>query len=729
MSQKRAGKMPDPTALILAYPDRAAKLEARLTAAEALLDLAPRPRRKQPPAGPPSVVAERIGRYEARCVLGRGATAVVYRVFDPKFGREVALKVFRANLSDDIEAAERFDRDARLLAQLRHSNIVPLHEAGTHDGHSYIDLELVPGPSLEERLRRGGTMDFRAAAELVRKVALALHHAHRAGIVHRDVKTSNILLDPTGEPQLTDFGLARGPDGGATLTTTGQVLGTMVYMSPEQARGEGHRADGRSDVFSLGVVFYRLLTGRLPFGDDPAALVGRILGAEPTPLSQMRPGVPRDLAVICRKALAKEPADRFTTAEAFAEELRRWLADEPLTIRPPTRWEMYRRWLRAQGRTMRWLMTLTITLAIVCTLLGWSAWVLYQQGSLAQERGAVLADARARIEAWAKIDQAWQRVRSPDIGQLDETRRLLREVAAAGNQIADPDEVERITVQMRSLFAASLGVPDLRVGDWGQAQFSNSADGQFLTWPTAIHPSGEWVVISTQAGPVRWNRGQPPPPISEPGKPRELPRVGFSPDGKYLTVVPATGGLTVWDGTAVHCLKELERPGGSPVLAVGFSATGDTLWAVFADGRVRSRSLASFQSAADKQTDAGAVWTAARFSTDAQWLAAGDAKGRVWVFGQDGQQVRELDNPEQRTAIEFLAWSPIDKPPSRRRRQRRKRRAVESGKQNALPPVHPVRPRRERHRVYPRRSLAPCGDERRWDAALGCSHGRAVVDG
>jgi serine/threonine-protein kinase len=285
-------------------------------------------------AAVPGLLPQSIGRYRLFEVLGRGGFGTVYRAHDTRLGRDVALKVLDRDRAPAPDVVDRFARDAVVAALLDHPHIVRLHEAGEHDGTHYIDMELVRGETLEDHLRRE-PMLFGEAAELVRRVAGALDHAHGREIVHRDVKPSNILLDEQGEPRLTDFGLARLAHG-APLTETGQVVGTIDYIAPEQAGGPGD-VDGRADIYGLGMVLYGLLTGHIPFdGARPlAARLYDIMHTEPPAPRRVNPAVPCDLETICLKAMAKDSSDRVTKASEFAEQLRRWLDGESV-IRPPS---------------------------------------------------------------------------------------------------------------------------------------------------------------------------------------------------------------------------------------------------------------------------------------------------------------------------------------------------------------------------------------------------------
>src|SRR5262249_33064507 len=224
-------------------------------------------------------------------------------------------------------------------------SIVAVHEVGQQEGVPYLVSDFVQGITLNDLLS-ARRPDVREAARLIAAVALALHYAHERGIVHRDVKPSNILLDAEGNPFLLDFGLARRDQGDITLTADGQVLGTPAYMSPELAGGEAHVVDGRSDVYSLGVVLYQLLTGRVPFQGTPRMLVHQVLHEEPPALRRVQPSVPGDLETICLKAMAKEPKGRYASAQALADDLHRFLAGEPILARPAPLPARAVRWVR-----------------------------------------------------------------------------------------------------------------------------------------------------------------------------------------------------------------------------------------------------------------------------------------------------------------------------------------------------------------------------------------------
>lgn len=363
--------------------------------------------------------AGRFGEYELKREVARGGMGVVYEAEDTRLSRSVALKMIRGYVFSSPADRVRFRAEAGAAAHLDHPNIVPIYEIGEYQGQPFFTMKLIEGCSLADRLKDGLLPPLEAAA-LMAKVARAVHHAHLRGVLHRDLKPGNILLDGSGEPYLTDFGLAKLADTDSGLTLTNALLGTPQYMSPEQAAGRTNDISTVSDVWALGVILYQMLSGRLPFtGDNPAEIVRRVVLTEAESLTvyDSRAAAPassqdgagkqiiqrpastlralhRDLVTIVFRCLEKDPARRMGTAGFLADELERFLRGEPVQSRAVGRVERWWKWTRRHKTAVAAALTAGTALVIGITVSAWQA-VRATHALKAAEASAAKAEASA----------------------------------------------------------------------------------------------------------------------------------------------------------------------------------------------------------------------------------------------------------------------------------------------------------------------------------------------
>jgi WD40 repeat protein/serine/threonine protein kinase len=541
------------------------------------------------PAALLGLVLPAVPGYEVLDEVGRGGMGVIYRARQIKVNRTVALKMILSGHVASAAEVQRFRIEAENGASLDHPHIVPIYEVGEHRGQPYFSMKLIDGDSLARQVPRF-TTDHRAAARLLAQVARAVEHAHQRGILHRDLKPGNVLIDREGQPHVTDFGLSKRVSDTTGITETGSILGTASYMSPEMAAGQTRHLTTAADVYSLGAILYELLTGRPPFqGETFLATLRMVQDREPERPRRLNPHLGRELESICLKCLEKDPQRRYGSTAALADDLERWLDGKVISVRPVSSAERCWRWCRrnpylaaVSGLAISSLVSVTVLSALFALHSSQTA------DALRRERGETekaLNESR-RLSAGLALDRGLRLAEKGDVeGQPDVAAGLLWMARAL--EIAPPDAVD-LQQAIRTNLAAWAG--ELCTLRAELPQPAEERDAQFLK--ATFLPEARRVLVVGRQYTELWDLATGKPVWKSLWHQSDIAAMAVSPDGKTVATASADRTARLWVASTGEPTGTV-LPHPDAVLAAAYAPDGKTLLTGCADNAVRRWEVAT----------------------------------------------------------------------------------------------------------------------------------------
>lgn len=606
----------------------------------------------------------RVGHFELLEKLGHGAFGTVWKARDTFLDRHVAVKLPHPARLVGNDTSQIL-REARTAAKIRHPNIVQVHEIGKEGETTYIVSDLIEGQTLTDWLQVNPA-SAKEAAQTVMTIAAALHVAHCAGIVHRDIKPDNIMIDNSGQPRIMDFGLAKSMSNSPTVTAHGNVVGTPAYMAPEQARGDSQKCDARTDVYALGVLLYQMLTGEVPFRGEFESILLQTIHDEPTRPRKLNQNVPNDLETLCLKCLEKESARRFASAQELADELSRFLSGRPIVSRRIGPLNRAFRWMQRNRLASLFLMITILSMVAGTIFSAFFAWQNHQSAlQIEKEKGIVLEQSRALEKALFRAE--FETKRATDrlgYAKLGLYNAALAEVESVWK--TDPRKAQQILIDQQRCPAECRDFTWDLYYSFCEAPIQRAVDLDREIRRFALSPDNT-VMASSDGDSVALHKSEQGEmqDIRLAGSIGDVTNLAFSPNGRLLAAGSRNGKVLIWNCISREVIRSI-RPKNGAINAFAFSPDSQRL-AIVVEGFIHRGGMGTWSIwdiDANKTVVGPHLQLAFEpnrvcFSPNGKQLAIAGRDRSISIFqSSNGQKIATI--PKQQHTIRDLAFANND---------------------------------------------------------------------